>query len=641
MESAFNFKRKMASVLPNRGDTVSVLRSRYVSVFDNAFAAENNNIEYPSTDRRGLDDVNKLIEVLHIGNHAEYRMLSGLLAEIHHTDYRFTNCTESNDVLELMVSPTFDVILLDFHCDLVNFATGQPEKPFPDSESREHRLTASELLRGARAQGCETPIIVMTDEMEADVDREAIRAGASDYLIKGRIDNQLLERTIRYAIERKNAEMHLAKLAHYDPLTSIPNRILFRDRLQHALQRAERKQHHLTLMYMDLNGFKQVNDKFGHDTGDKLLRSCAQRLVECMRKSDSVARIGGDEFTVLLENAESPADIVRIAEKTVKALTQPHYIDNHEITTGCSIGIAVYPSAGKDADSLLRNADMAMYRAKQDQNSCFRFFTEAMNVEARRQFLMEADLQRAVEQRKFAVRYQPRFDLASGRIASLKSHLYWYHPQRGWLDGEQFIPLAEDTGLINELGQWELQQVCQDWEVLRKANISDVSISINLSPRQMKDGLLLKQLAQQRKAHNLPLEAIELDISEQAFIDSLDLIQKCMQRADAKDLAINIKDFGTGFNNLAALNNLNINQFILSATAFDNDAEKSAKMAHILVGVAALFNKHVVANGIDSKNKLIKARKTGCHFGQGNYFGDTVTIDQLLEKFKKPSLAAS
>lgn len=596
---------------------------------------------HPSTDRQGLQNLNNLIEILHIGDQAEYRMLSGLLAEIHHTDYRFTTCTKSDDVLEKMLSHSFDAILLDFHCDLVSFSTTKQEDSSSQSNDDKGRASAPELLRGARAQGCVTPIIVMTDEMEVYVDREAIRAGASDYLIKGRIGGQLLERTIRYAIERKNAELHLSKLAHYDLLTNIPNRILFRDRLEHALQHAERKQQHLTLMYMDLDGFKQVNDKYGHGVGDQLLRACSQRLVECMRKSDSVARIGGDEFTVLLENAESTTDIVRIAEKIVTALTKPHYIENHEIITGCSIGIAVYPNAGKDADSLQRNADMAMYRAKQDQNSCFRFFTETMNVEARRQFLMESDLQNAVEQKKFCIRYQPRIDLATGRIVALKSHLHWYHPQRGWLDGEHFEPLAEDTGLISELGQWELQQVCQDWDTLRKANVSNVPICINFSPRQMKDDGLISHLKQQRKLLSLPVCAIELEVSESALVESKELVKKFFEKKDTKAIAVNVKNFGAGLSCLKLLQELNIKQYILPADAFSVDKKHSVKAVSTLIGIAALLDKAVVADGIENKNKTIQARKLGCGLAQGNYFGEALTIESVLEEFNKSALAAS
>jgi len=302
--------------------------------------------------------MDKKVKILFIDReHGEYLLIAEILSHIRHVEYELMWCNKLESALNKILSQEFDVALLDYY-----WGSG----------------SARDLLNAARVQACQTPIVVMTDEMETEVDREAIRAGAADYLIKGQIDHMLLERAIRYAIERKQTEQHLSRLAHYDPLTDVPNRILFRDRLEHAINLAERDKNSFTLMFIDLNGFKQVNDNFGHDAGDAIIRICAERLNSCLRRSDSVARMGGDEFTLLLQNIANNTDVAHIAEKVIRAIEMPADINGHEVVVGCSIGIAIYPQAGRDADTLLKHADMAMYKAKQDSNSNYRIHPTAL-----------------------------------------------------------------------------------------------------------------------------------------------------------------------------------------------------------------------------------------------------------------------
>jgi diguanylate cyclase (GGDEF)-like protein len=274
----------------------------------------------------------KRIKILFIDREqGEYLLIADLLSQIRHVSYELTWINQLDAALNAILSGAYDVVLLDFF--------------WGDRNARE-------LLDTLKTQLHKTPVVVMTDVMETEVDRAAIASGASDYLIKGQIDSQLLERTLRYAIERKQAELRLNRLAHYDSLTDIPNRILFLDRLEHAVRLAERDNDSFAIMFIDLNGFKQVNDSFGHDVGDEVIRQCAARLSECMRRSDSVARMGGDEFTLLLENTDNTTDIARIAEKIIEMLSSPFQVNDYELNVGCSIGIALYPQAGCDADSL-------------------------------------------------------------------------------------------------------------------------------------------------------------------------------------------------------------------------------------------------------------------------------------------------
>jgi diguanylate cyclase (GGDEF)-like protein len=273
----------------------------------------------------------------------EYVLMGQLLTAIAHTRYELTWCRDMEHALEAIQSELHDVILLDYQSNLAE---------------------SQNLLTKAVSLGCTTPIIVMTDEMDRNLDKDAIKSGASDYLVKGQIDSQVLERALRYAIDRKEAEQKLARLAHYDALSNVPNRILFRDRLQRAIERARRGHQNVALLFLDLDGFKQVNDTFGHDAGDELIKTVASRLTACVRKSDSVARIGGDEFTLILEEIEGTADIVNVAKKVIDIVSRPVAIGGQQIFVGCSIGIAAYPEGGEDVDTLLKHADMAMYQAK-------------------------------------------------------------------------------------------------------------------------------------------------------------------------------------------------------------------------------------------------------------------------------------
>ena len=273
----------------------------------------------------------------------EYTLIGQLLSSLGHDAYELTWCWQTEHAIEAIFSDLHDVVLLDYQSDP---AAGQA------------------ILAKAVQMNCPVPIIVMTAEMDRNIDREAIRSGASDYLLKGRIDSQVLERTLRYAMERKIAEAKLARLAHYDPLTNVPNRILFRDRLSRVLERARRGQQTVALFFIDLDGFKQVNDTLGHEAGDELIRTVAERLSHCMRRSDSVARIGGDEFTVILEDVDTTSDIVNVARKAIDVISRPVMLGGQQVFVGASIGIAVFPEAGEDVDSLLKHADMAMYQAK-------------------------------------------------------------------------------------------------------------------------------------------------------------------------------------------------------------------------------------------------------------------------------------
>jgi len=558
-----------------------------------------------------------IVHLFHIGDADEYQRIVALLGEIHHTDYQFTGSHvvdghPEDKIFTEVLSPQYDVVLLDYH-----WQGGH---------------AARDILTSARSQGCDTPIIVMTDEMEAEVDREAIGLGASDYLIKGRIDSQLIERTIRYAIERKNAERKLARLAHFDALTNIPNRILFRDRLEHALKLAERGPRTFTLLYLDLDGFKQINDKYGHGTGDLLLQSCAERISKCIRKSDTVARIGGDEFTVLLEQTDSSSHIVRITKKIIRAIQRPHSLNNHEIFVGCSIGIAVYPSAGSDAESLQKHADMAMYQAKQSDSENFHFFTEAMNREASQQSQLIEDLSKAVDKQSFSIQYEPVFNLLSRELAAFKIRTRWRHPQAGWVEGEELMDLADDAGLSGALGYWVIHKMLEQREQL--ARLPAVKLILPLAVRQLYDLQFIQHIKDQSQLLAQSSIQLTLDIHESILLNHHDLVSNFINDVNAPQITFALSHFGLGQFSLEWLDALPFSQLILAnELSVEMVPGRNRPVMSALLALAKSLNKQVIVENIDSAEKWQLFRDLGCQAGCGAYLAEPMSWEAVRERY--------
>jgi diguanylate cyclase (GGDEF)-like protein len=541
----------------------------------------------------------------------EYLLIAEILSHIRQVNYELVWCNQLDLALPKILSQEFDVVLLDYYWG---------------------EECAHDLLNAARVQACQTPIVVMTDEMETEVDREAIRAGAADYLIKGQIDYLVLERALRYAIERKQTEQHLTRLAHYDSLTDIPNRILFRDRLEHAVNLAERDQTRFTLMFIDLNGFKQVNDNFGHDAGDAIIRICAERLNSCMRRSDSVARMGGDEFTLLLQNIANTTDVAHIAEKVISAVQQPADINGHEVVVGCSIGIAIYPEAGRDADTLLKHADMAMYKAKQMTGSNYRFFTEMMNQDVRRQLRQEADLRAALRYQQFVLHYSPRIDMATGKVVALEAQLRWNKPGVGLLNPSEFIATAEETGVITAIGYWVLRQACHDIKLLQGFWGEQLMMSIHLSMRQFKDENLVHEVARIFGDNDIQPGDVEFEITETVFADNIDLVSLCMRPLSFFGINFLLDNFGAGNSSLLHLQRLPISTVKIDLGFLQelNRSHTDRRLVSAMITLAHNLGKLVVAEGVETKDQKEWLDEMGCDLIQGSYVAESRPYAETL-----------
>lgn len=564
--------------------------------------------------RRGMESATKILFIDR--EYGEYLLIADILSQIRHVNYELVWWNQLETALPQILSNAYDVVLLDFFWG---------------------ELSVRDLLNAAKVQANSTPIVVMTDEMELEVDREVIRAGAADYLIKGQISNQLLERTLRYAIERKQTEQYLARLAHYDQLTDIPNRILFRDRLEHALNLATRDKTTFALMFIDLNGFKQVNDNFGHDVGDGIIRVCAERLSLCLRRSDLVARMGGDEFTLLLSHIENNTDVARIAEKIIALISEPAEINGYEVVVGCSIGIAVYPQGGRDAESLLKNADMAMYKAKQEEGSSYCFFTDAMNKNVRKQLRLEANLRKALKKGQFFLQYQPRVDLKTNQIVAVESLLRWESPDSGVLNAAEFIAVAEDTGLIIAIGYWAIRQACEDLKKIHAMFGHGLVMSINLSMRQFKDDRLVQEITAIFEELDIQAGDVELELAESSLMENMELVRLCMRPLAMFGVNFALDNFGMGNSSFLHLQRLPITTVKLSSKLM-TELQRSASDRRLIDAMITLVHnlgKIVVADGIETEEQKTWLEEAGCDQMQGYYLASPQTLTDLCETLRE------
>jgi len=492
---------------------------------------------------------------------------------------------------------------------------------------------ARDLLAAVKNQFCPVPVVALSQTMDLVLDREAIPSGAADYLALDNISAVLLERSLRYAIERKRTEQNLARLAHHDPLTDIPNRVLFRDRLENAIRVAARDRARFALMFIDLDDFKVVNDRYGHDIGDSLIRLCAERLQKLLRRSDSMARMGGDEFTLLLLNVESSSNIAHLAVKIIEQITTPYEINGYQLSVGCSVGVASFPEAGRSADALLKSADLAMYQAKQLEGSNFRFFTEEMNRDVRYRLSLEEDLRRAVKNRELYLEYQPRFAVSSGKVVALEALLRWNHPQKGILSAPNFISIAEDTGLIFAIGYWAVRQACDDLQQLKRDCGIELKMAVRLSARQFRDDAMVQTMANIFAETGANPKRIEFELTETALMENIEMVSLCMRPLSYFGVTFTLDDFGTGSSSFLHLQRLPIAALKIDSQFMADLLRRRSerRLVAAMINLAHNLGKVVVADGVESARQLQWLVDEGCDQMQGHYLGAPATYRKLVD----------
>ncbi len=455
-------------------------------------------------------------------------------------------------------------------------------------------------------------------------------------LLTSILDARLEARTAELAQSLTLANRELTQLALHDPLTGLPNRVLLADRIDQAMHRVQEQGGCFALMFIDLDGFKPVNDAFGHHMGDLLLRDVALRLREDLRSQDTLARIGGDEFVLLVQLAE-PDDALRLAARQVGLIARTFRVADHDLQISASVGIALYPGNGQSAEELLMNADAAMYHAKGAGKNGYSFFDASMNSNARKQLQLLQDLRIAVEQRQFSLYYQPKFDAANGRPVGAEALLRWSHPIQGLLMPDTFIDLAEKTGLIIPIGEWVLNEACRqmrEWYVL---GYTDWRIAVNLSALQFCHTGLVQSVAKALETHQLPANSLTLEITETTAMSDADASMTVLQQLSDMGVDLSIDDFGTGYSSLMYLKRLPANELKIDR-GFVRDLEHDSDDAAIVSAIVALgqaLGLRIVAEGVETDMQQDFLTQLGCDSLQGYLLGHPLPAERFIHDIRQ------
>lgn len=453
------------------------------------------------------------------------------------------------------------------------------------------------------------------------------------------VTEDLYNKTIK--IEKSNKELRstklaLEKMAHYDTITGLPNRDSFSQYLEKALGRAKRANTLLAVCFLDLDDFKQINDSMGHHSGDQLLSVLPKALLPELREVDYLARLSGDEFGLILEQIDSPLDVATILDRYLNVFDRSFHINNYEITTTVSIGVAVFPSAGNSVEALLRHADIAMYKAKDAGKNTFAFFNEDTDRQVRRQHRLELALKQAVKNAEFHLRYQPLIDATGDNIFGVEALLRWENPELGVISPAEFIPIAEECGVMDKIGEWVLERVAADYSLLKTLS-ERMTVCVNTSVRQFENSSFDKLLLNLLESYQIPSKALILEVTETGVMRHPDLIFEVMKRLDRLGVCFALDDFGTGYSSMAYLKRLPIS-YIKVDQGFVSDIETDPSDAAIVRAIIQLSHAlgiETIAEGVETAAQYDFLKRHDCHYFQGYYFSQPMTLEQLLEKYSE------
>jgi diguanylate cyclase (GGDEF)-like protein/PAS domain S-box-containing protein len=457
-----------------------------------------------------------------------------------------------------------------------------------------------------------------------------------EYRLPSPLESKLAESASRFAgiaIERNQAHERIGHMAYHDGLTGLPNRILLKDRLNQSISHARRNKDGVAVLFIDLDQFKLVNDSLGHHIGDRMLQVVAQRLQFCMRKDDTLARFGGDEFVLVLMSPADGYSAAQVAEKIQDALRSPIQVEGHELHAGCSIGISLYPSDGEDVETLMRNADIAMYHAKERGRGNFQYFTPDLNEVAQYRHAMAHQLRQAMMRNEFAMEYQCQVDIDTGAIFGIEGLLRWWQPERGLVAPREFIPIAEDTGLIVPIGEWALHQACAQLKQWLNAGHANLTMSINLSVRQVLQRDFVRIVKGILDETGLPPSALILEITESILMLPVQENLETLKELGHLGIKLSLDDFGTGYSNLSylqrfSLNTLKIDQSFISGIGND---ENDMAIANAIIAMANMMHLNVIAEGVETLEQESFLREHGCHSAQGFYYSKPVSAEEVTE----------
>ena len=478
------------------------------------------------------------------------------------------------------------------------------------------------------------PVMMITGlDDDASVER-AYEVGAIDFITKP-IKWAVLKHRVKSVVAKVIAERKVKLLAYRDTLTGLPNRLLFADRLEQAVVRSERTRTSMALMLIDIDDFKLVNDSFGHDAGDKLIKAVGDLISKSLRRADTIARLGGDEFAVIIEGIDGPDDAISIADNLTTILEHNVRLDDQETYTSASIGIAVYPGDGKDARTLLKNSDTAMYRAKESGRHCFQFYKPEMSVSAMERLDLENSLKAAFENDEFLIHYQPVVDIHKNEVVGVEALLRWHHPEKGMIQPNDFVSVVEDCGLIVALGEWMINSVCKQVKLWHDAGLEKQNVSINLSPRQFKEQDLVTLFTQALAENGIEGSSLSVEVTERTLIDNVGEVEKTLKKLREMGVRILLDDFGTGYASLAYLK-----EFPVDVVKIDHafiagipDNQDDSAIVDAIAGLTRGLKLALHAEGVENERQLNVLKGLGCQFAQGFYWSKPLPGNEYEQFF--------
>jgi diguanylate cyclase (GGDEF)-like protein/PAS domain S-box-containing protein len=434
----------------------------------------------------------------------------------------------------------------------------------------------------------------------------------------------------------------MSHLASHDPLTNLPNRLLLSDRLNRALALARRHRRRLAVLYLDIDRFKYINDSLGHALGDELLRSVGRDVTMCVRSSDTVSRQGGDEFVVVLAELERAEDAAIGAKKIIAALSRPHHLAGHELYITASIGISVFPNDGQDAEALLKSADMALYQAKERGRDCFVFFETGLNARAAERQSIEAGLHGAIARGEFELHYQPKVNLKSGAVVGAEALIRWRHPVRGMVPPADFVPIAEDCGLIRPIGRWVVHEACRQARAWQEAGLQPIAVSVNASALEFRSKEFVTNIADILEQTRLDAGFLEIELTESVLMADVEATTAQLRALKDLGLQLAIDDFGTGWSSLSYLSHFPVDVLKIDKSFVQGITSRSsaAPIVSAVIGMAKSLRHRVIAEGVETAGQLAFLQAEDCDEGQGFYFSRPVAATQFARRLERTPLRA-
>lgn len=477
------------------------------------------------------------------------------------------------------------------------------------------------------------PIIILSGVENEELALEAVKKGAQDYLIKGQMTSGGLCRAIRYAMERQRATQRITHLAHYDHLTGLANRGLFYERLNSAVARCNRNDTAMALVFLDLDHFKTINDTLGHECGDMLLKTVAHRIKQCIREIDTGVRLGGDEFAILLEQILSVEDVAAVANRILHLLAQPVFVQSHQLHVTGSLGITIYPWDSANPQELLAHADAAMYRAKAQGGNNHQFYTAGMKTAGLDGTTLEVELRRALNKQEFLLHYQPQYDLRTKQVVGMEALLRWHHPYQGLINPKQFIPQAEENGMILPIGEWVLRAASKQAKYWEKQGFPTAQVAVNLSARQIHHGNLPALIQDILQHSHLDPENLKLELTETFLIHETEETIQTLRELKAMGIHLYIDDFGAGYASLRYLKSFPIDGIKLDQSLIQNlpHSTNDAAIVDAVISLGNALGLQVIAEGVETAEQAQFLETHGCDIIQGYWISPPLSANETAQ----------